>query len=196
MPNEVNGVALGAVLLGGVFMWAGITGKSVLATIQAAVQGTSPAGLSQSKPIGVPGQKNAAGEQTPSDTTGLSGSGPVGGTAGENQAIGKRLAQPYGWASGPEWTALVNLWNGESGWRNTATGSHTKDGRAYGIPQALPYDKMPKAAWPPQGIDGHPGGGVSSASAQIAWGLAYIKGVYGSPSQAWAQWQARSPHWY
>lgn len=27
------------------------------------------------------------------------------------------------------------------------------------------------------------------ASVQIAWGLNYIKGRYGSPSAAWAYWQ-------
>jgi hypothetical protein len=34
----------------------------------------------------------------------------------------------------------------------------------------------------------------TSAATQIRWGLAYIKGRYGSPSKAWAHEQANG--WY
>src|SRR5262249_27562945 len=55
---------------------------------------------------------------------------------------------------------------------------------AYGIPQALPPSKMGAAANPP----------ISSAVAQINWGLGYIKSRYGSPEAAWAHELAY--HWY
>jgi hypothetical protein len=36
----------------------------------------------------------------------------------------------------------------------------------------------------------------TNARTQVAWGMNYIKQVYGSPSNAYSQWLARSPHWY
>jgi hypothetical protein len=79
----------------------------------------------------------------------------------------------------------VSLWNRESGWSNTA---ENPSSGAYGIAQALghgPTNQYPAGpANPP----------VSSASAQIAWGLSYIKQTYGSPSAAWAH--EESEGWY
>lgn len=114
--------------------------------------------------------------------------------AAPNQQIGKMLAASYGWSAGSEWNALVQLWDRESGWSNTA--DTRKSGLdpanatvfAYGIPQARPYNKMPQPAWPPDK------GGRSDPTAQINWGLSYIKSTYGSPSAAWAHEQANS--WY
>ena len=108
------------------------------------------------------------------------------GTAGQNKQIGKMLATGYGWGSGADWDALDKLWTSESGWSNTA--DTRKSGLdpanatvfAYGIPQSRPYSKMPKAAWPPDK------GGRADPTAQIQWGLAYIKQNYGSPSKALA----------
>jgi len=79
------------------------------------------------------------------------------------------------------WPALVNLWRGESDWRTTA---RNPGSGAYGIPQALPGSKMSAAGpnW------------QNSASTQIAWGLSYIDGVYGSPGAAWAHSQNQG--WY
>ncbi len=73
----------------------------------------------------------------------------------------------YGW-SPRQMASLGPLWNGD------------------GIPQALPASKMGAAANPP----------VSSAVAQINWGLSYIKGRYGDPASAYSAWLSRSPHWY
>jgi hypothetical protein len=105
--------------------------------------------------------------------------------AASNQNIGKMLAASYGWSTGSEWDALVQLWDEESGWNNqvwnggsTAPTHANPDQTAFGIPQALPYDKMPKAAWPA----GY--GGTADPTTQISWGLAYIKDRYGSPSAA------------
>jgi hypothetical protein len=107
------------------------------------------------------------------------------GAAG-NQNIGKMLAASYGWSTGAEWDALVQLWDRESGWDNTVWngGSHaatqpaTSSG-AYGIAQSLPYSKYPKAGWPP----GY--GGTADPTSQISWGLSYIRSTYGTPSAAW-----------
>lgn len=79
--------------------------------------------------------------------------------------------------------SLVNLWAGESDWNVYASNA---DSGAYGIPQALPGDKMASA-----GTDWQ-----SNPVTQIRWGLGYIRDTYGSPDAAWAAWQSRSPHWY
>jgi hypothetical protein len=99
---------------------------------------------------------------------------------GGNRLIGRVMAAAYGWTGG-QWDALNALWTGESGWNNRA---RNPSSGAFGIPQALPPGKMGAAA----------AGG--NAVAQIAWGLGYIKSVYGSPANAYARWLSRSPHWY
>lgn len=148
--------------------------QAVVASAQAQITasgGVTP-GTGQSNP-------NALGQAV------ASGAAPVSSTAAANQQIGKMLAASYGWSAGTEWDDLVRLWDQESGWSNTAEnpGSH-----AYGIPQALPWTKMPQAAWPPRA------GGKADPTTQIQWGLSYIKGRYGSPSAAWAHEQA--DNWY
>jgi hypothetical protein len=106
--------------------------------------------------------------------------------AAPNQNIGKMLAAAYGWSDGDEWDDLVDLWDRESGWNNqvwnggsTAATQPADSSGAYGIPQALPYTKMPQAGWPP----GY--GGTADPTSQITWGLSYIKSTYGTPSAAW-----------
>ncbi|MFE0326330.1 peptidoglycan DD-metalloendopeptidase family protein [Streptomyces sp. NPDC058960] len=88
----------------------------------------------------------------------------------------------FGWGPG-EFPSLDRLWEGESNWRWDATNSSSG---AYGIPQALPASKMASA-----GPDWR-----TNPATQIQWGLGYIRGAYGSPSNAWAKWLSRSPHWY
>ena len=98
----------------------------------------------------------------------------------ENQALGHMMMLNAGYGE-DQWPCLVNLWNHESGWRTTAGNGSSG---AYGIPQALPATKM--AAY---GADY-----LTSAQTQIAWGLDYVKGRYGSPCGAWSSWQAKG--WY
>jgi phage-related protein len=81
------------------------------------------------------------------------------------------------------YASLVTLWNGESGWNYQATNPTSG---AYGIPQALPADKMASA-----GSDWK-----TNAATQIRWGLGYIQSVYGSPTAALDAWEGRNPHWY
>ncbi|MEU8906961.1 phage tail tape measure protein [Streptomyces mirabilis] len=116
------------------------------------------------------------------DILGLLGLGGGGSGSSANQQIGQVLAAAHGW-SGPQWAALKNLWNGESGWNERAL---NKSSGAYGIPQSLPASKMGSA-----GSDWK-----TNASTQIKWGLSYIAERYGNPLNAYSQWLARSPHWY
>lgn len=85
----------------------------------------------------------------------------------------------YGWSEA-DFSALVNLWNKESGWN---VGASNKSG-AYGIPQALPGSKMAS-----EGSDW-----ATNGETQIRWGLKYIKSTYGSPSAAWQHFCSRG--WY
>lgn len=87
------------------------------------------------------------------------------------QAYAKDLViNTYGW-SDDDFNSLVLLWNKESGWNYRASSGSG----AYGIPQALPGNKMASA-----GSDY-----LTNGRTQIRWGLGYIKSTYGSPSVAW-----------
>src|SRR5690606_41994715 len=80
-----------------------------------------------------------------------------------------------------EFDCLVALWNKESHWNVYA---HNVRSGAYGIPQALPGDKMATvgADW------------ATNPVTQITWGLGYISGRYGTPCGAWGHSQAKG--WY
>lgn len=101
---------------------------------------------------------------------------------GSNREIGQTMAADAGFV-GVEWSCLDNLWARESNWRHLAENSSSG---AYGIPQALPGSKM--AAF---GDDWE-----TNPATQIAWGLSYITGRYGTPCGAWTSFSLRSPHWY
>jgi hypothetical protein len=94
--------------------------------------------------------------------------------------IARKMLPGFGW-SASQFGYLSLLWNRESGWRVSASNPTTG---AYGIPQAVPGDKMASAGrnW------------ATSAGTQIRWGLRYIKAQYGSPYWAWQHEQAAG--WY
>lgn len=96
----------------------------------------------------------------------------------EAKAIAKTMLKARGWSS--QYSCLSKMWTRESGWNLHA---HNSAG-AYGIPQALPGAKLAAA-----GADWR-----NNARTQIAWGLRYIAGRYGTPCRAWAKWQTQS--WY
>ncbi|MEV0391484.1 lytic transglycosylase domain-containing protein [Polymorphospora rubra] len=73
---------------------------------------------------------------------------------------------------------LDKLWTKESGWNHKA---QNRSSGAYGIPQALPGNKMASA-----GADWQ-----NSPATQIKWGLGYIKGRYGTPCSAWQTLQTK-----
>jgi resuscitation-promoting factor RpfB len=177
MASRVNGFSVAYTVAGGVILWSGVKGSSISDTFRSVLAGnTSPPVTEQ-----IAGSSPAAAPvpAAPGDTS------AHGASAAANQAIARILAAPYGWSAGQQWADLVSLWNRESGWSNTA---ENPSSGAYGIAQALghgPTDQYPAGpANPP----------VSSASAQIAWGLSYIKQTYGSPSAAWAH--EESEGWY
>ena len=91
-------------------------------------------------------------------------------TPEQAKLFAKGAAAQMGW-KGKEWEDLLWLWNRESGWRWNA---ENPSSHAYGIPQALPGNKMSSA-----GANWH-----EDAAVQITWGLNYIKGKYKSPSGA------------
>jgi hypothetical protein len=109
----------------------------------------------------------------------------TGGTAGDNspagaQASARAMLGGYGWGD-DQFGCLVSLWNKESGWNYQA---HNRSSGAHGIPQALPGSKMASA-----GADWQ-----TNAATQVAWGLGYIAGRYGSPCGAWSH--SQSVGWY
>lgn len=124
---------------------------------------------------------------TPEAATGAAASGgstwsppfvsPDPGTA---QAVAYSMVTERGWGD-DEFACLVALWNKESGWRVNA---YNKGSGAYGIPQSLPGSKMASA-----GADWE-----TNPATQIAWGLGYIGGRYGTPCGAWGHSQSKG--WY
>jgi hypothetical protein len=117
---------------------------------------------------------------------GTASGGPIIVDPSANMRLGRNLAAQLGWDSGLNWSNLVSLWNQESGWSNIAdtrvSGLDPAGAAeyAYGIAQARPASKYPKPGQPPDM------GGSADPASQIAWGLNYIAGRYGSPSGAWA----------
>lgn len=101
-------------------------------------------------------------------------------TAGTVQAIAYRKLGNYGWGR-DQYSCLVKLWNRESNWRINAYNSSSG---AYGIPQALPGNKMATAGpdW------------MTNPETQINWGLDYISARYGSPCSALGH--SDQQHWY
>lgn len=88
-------------------------------------------------------------------------------------------AAKYGWDTGNQWEALNTLIFNESGWQTHVLNSSSG---ACGLFQSLPCSKL--------------GAPLDNVANQARWGLAYIKGTYGSPGVALSQWNARYPHWY
>lgn len=183
----ISGTALFVVLAGSVLAYSGLKGKSISSVAKALLSGEQP---TDSNTV-----KSAASSDTTA-TVATPGTVPTGvatgGTAGTNQNIAKLLCQPLGWSTGANWTSLLALWTKESGWSNTADTRHSGIGDttvfAYGICQARPASKLPKAGQPPDM------GGTADPTAQIKWGLAYIKGRYGNPVAAMAHETANN--WY
>jgi hypothetical protein len=80
-----------------------------------------------------------------------------------------------------QFPCLDKLWKRESGWNYRAA---NRSSGAYGIPQALPGNKMAKFGddW------------KTNPATQIKWGLDYIEGRYDTPCGAWSH--SESTGWY
>ncbi|MBN9607367.1 MAG: hypothetical protein J0G30_12230 [Actinomycetales bacterium] len=99
---------------------------------------------------------------------------------GTAKAIGLQMVLDRGW-SVSEYDCLAALWDRESHWNVYA---YNGSSGAYGIPQALPGEKMASA-----GADWQ-----TNPATQIAWGLGYISARYGTPCGAWEH--SESENWY
>ena len=68
-------------------------------------------------------------------------------------------------ATRKQWLCLNKVWQQESHWNYKAIGDKTSNGRAYGIAQALPANKMSdiKKDW------------HTNPYTQILWGIKYIR---------------------
>lgn len=166
----INGKAVALGSIGGLFVYSGLSGFSVLKGAQNIIQG-KPASDGQTSFL------------LSADTTASAGNagGSIGPGAAKAKAYARAHLADYGW--GPDqYDPLVTLWTNESGWNYKA---HNPSG-ATGIPQALPASKMAS-----EGADY-----MTNPATQIRWGLKYIKGRYGTPAAALAFWEAQNPHWY
>ncbi len=94
--------------------------------------------------------------------------------------IARALMPDFGF-SADQFGCLDSLWTRESNW-NVYADNPTSS--AYGIPQALPGEKMSTA-----GADW-----ATNPVTQITWGLGYIRDRYGSPCSAWGH--SESVGWY
>lgn len=180
----VKPVTLGVLAAGIVVLWAGATDRSPASVLKNLFTGVNPKSAAQGG-SDITTDAYTSGISDASNDSDSSESDAAGGSAAVNQGIARLLATPYGWSVGQSWSDLVSLWNRESSWNNKA---QNPSSGAYGIPQALPYTKMPKSAWPPAN------GGSANAGAQISWGLSYIKSRYGNPVNAWAHEETNG--WY
>jgi hypothetical protein len=191
----VSGMAVGATALGGILIYSGIRGAKVSDTLRQLVSGKSPPG--QDPSLAISPDFAGTGASGPGGT--VPGTPPpqpsgMGGNPSSNQNLGKLLASSYGWHVDPYWSALVRLWNSESGWSNTIWNTSASCGNnayAYGIPQACghgvskPIPGHGSVCPYPAGNPANPPecGGSSDAAAQITWGLIYIKQNYGDPTR-------------
>ncbi|NYG58426.1 hypothetical protein BJ980_001349 [Nocardioides daedukensis] len=101
-------------------------------------------------------------------------------TDDDPREIAKSLLPEFGF--GPEqFSCLDKLYVSESDWRINADNPSSS---AYGIPQALPGNKMASA-----GADWE-----TNPVTQIRWGLGYIEDRYGTPCNAWSFKQGNN--WY
>ena len=100
--------------------------------------------------------------------------------AGTAQAIAYEMVIARGWDDA-QYACLVSLWDRESHWNIYAK---NKSSGAYGIPQALPGEKMASVAadW------------ETNPVTQITWGLGYIADRYVDPCGAWTSSESRG--WY
>ncbi len=99
---------------------------------------------------------------------------------GSARDVARQMVAARGWDDS-QFQCVDNLWRKESNWRVTA--NNPRSG-AYGIPQALPGSKM----------SSHGADWRTNPGTQIAWGLDYIAGRYGTPCAAWAH--SRAKNWY
>ncbi|WP_278235279.1 ubiquitin-like domain-containing protein [Isoptericola sp. AK164] len=139
------------------------------------VEGTKPRPEPEPEPEPEPATSSSSSSSSSSGSSGSSTS-----YSGSNRQIGQQMAAARGW-TGSQWSCLESLWTKESNWSHTVANPSSG---AYGIPQSLPGSKMAS----------HGSDWQTNPATQIAWGLDYIAGRYGTPCGAWSHSQANN--WY
>jgi hypothetical protein len=135
---------------------------------------------SGSRPALVSDQRTTKSNAMPAARQDVSGAVTQTVEATDPRDIAMGMLADYGWSS-DQFSCLDSLYVRESGWNPSAANPSSG---AYGIPQALPGDKM--AVY---GSDWE-----TNPETQLEWGLAYIQDRYGSPCGAWSFWL--SNNWY
>lgn len=129
----------------------------------------SPSQMQAAQQAGQQSGNGSSSSTSSGGVTTVSAPAPDPGTA---ESIGYNMLPQFGFSQSSQWGCLLNLWNRESGWNYEAENPYSG---AYGIPQALPGDKMASA-----GADWQ-----TDPATQIKWGLGYIQSIYGTPCGAW-----------
>lgn len=124
----------------------------------------APAATTETQTQSAPAQTQAAPEPEPAQSQ------PVVVNKGGNKGIAQQMVANKGW-NNSQFQCLETLWQRESGWNHLA---QNPSSGAYGIPQSLPGSKMAS-----HGADWR-----TNPATQIAWGLDYIQGRYGTPCGA------------
>ncbi len=188
MAGGVDGLALGAIGAGSLFLWAAVQGKSVTGTLQTLIKGGAPSTAPAANPI-TPGI--VAADQA------VTSAGPVPSSSSAQGAL-QQAAAARGWGTGPQWQALQNVEMAEAGFNPNATNPQSG---AYGLAQALGHgDSTTRGS-----VTNEYGGfGLTSAQAQAAnsgdagaqalWMVNYIAATYGTPEAAWQHEQTY--RWY
>lgn len=174
-------VAVAALVTGGVVAAGTLTGAAAPREAVASLTATSLASLSAEELAEREQRVSRSTERAPDADTGksrqLASKAGVSRTASRDlrhanpKVLARALMPEYGLSAG-EFSCLDDLWESDSGWSTTADNPTSS---AYGIPQALPGEKMSSA-----GSDW-----ASNPETQIRWGLGYIRDRYGSGCGAW-----------
>lgn len=167
----INGTALAITAVGGMFLYAGISNKSMLSVIQNIVTGKSPTTASP----------NTSDPQLQSNAVGslgntLAGAATLGAASvsGSPQAALKQAAATHGWDTGANWNSLVAIENQEAGFNPTAKNPSSG---AYGMAQSLGHGYSGGPA--PNGVNEYGGEGLTPAqSEQASMGNAYYQSVW------------------
>ncbi|MCH7230413.1 hypothetical protein L0U85_06020 [Glycomyces sp. L485] len=161
------------------YQWRDVSTMETILPVK--VQGTKDIEKSDATEIPEPEHEEPAEEETVSESSGSSVDIAADCSAfSGNKAIGCTMTLDAGWDL-EQFGCLESLWDRESGWNETA---YNAGSGAYGIPQSLPGDKMAS----------HGDDWETNPATQIAWGLDYIEGRYGTPCGAWGH--SESNGWY
>lgn len=147
-----------------------------------------PAPVDTTTPLAVPPEASPSPSPSPPPTEAPEATPPAAPTDAPedcdaytgNRLIACAMLDDYGFGV-DQMPALDQLWTHESGWNERA---QNPSSGAYGIPQALPGEKMASC-----GDDWR-----TNPATQICWGLGYIRDRYGTPDAAWAHFQSEG--WY